>query len=176
MATPTLCGILKSGTLAGSWTLDPDASSVRLKSRTMWGLVPINGVFRTLRGGGIVSPDGNASGSLTVAAASIDTKNARRDRHLRSADFFDSDNFADITFTAEAILPAPHRIRVAGTLTARNNSHPLLIDAAVSITSDHEIWLDAEIQINRADLGMTWNALGATSMHNTLTIHAVFNR
>ena len=39
-----------------------------------------------------------------------------------------------------------------------------------------EVWLDAEIQVDRADFGLTWNLLGMTSMHNTITVHAVFTR
>ena len=41
---------------------------------------------------------------------------------------------------------------------------------------DGEIWLDAEVGINRADFGLTWNVLGMAAMDNTLTVHAVFSR
>ena len=85
------------GALAGEWVLDPRKSSIRLKSSSMWSLTPVNGVFREVRGNGTVFPDGEVSGTVTVAAASIDTKNIRRDTHLRSADFFDSGNNPDIT-------------------------------------------------------------------------------
>ena len=90
MTAPVVRALLTDRTLAGEWALDPRTSSVRLKSRAMWGLVPVNGVFREVSGNGTVSPDGRVSGTVTVAAASIDTKNTRRDTHLRSADFFDS--------------------------------------------------------------------------------------
>jgi polyisoprenoid-binding protein YceI len=46
----------------------------------------------------------------------------------------------------------------------------------LSIHGDGEIGLDAEVHINRADFGLTWNAMGMASMNNTLTIHAVFTR
>jgi polyisoprenoid-binding protein YceI len=49
--------------------------------------------------GQAVPADGTVNGTVTVAAASIETKNTRRDTHLRSADFFDSGNYPDITFT-----------------------------------------------------------------------------
>ena len=54
-----------------------------------------------------------------MAAASVDTKNPRRDKHLRSADFFDVDNHKDITFTAEGATPAGDGVRITGTLTVR---------------------------------------------------------
>ena len=87
-----LRALLADGTLAGDWVLDARRSSVRLKSRSVWGLAPVNGVFREVSGSGAISKDGSASGTLTVAAASIDTGNIQRDTHLRSADFFDSAN------------------------------------------------------------------------------------
>jgi len=142
----------------------------------MWGLAPVNGVFRELSGNGTVSPDGEVSGTITVAAASIDTRNTKRDTHLRSADFFDSASNPDITFTADGIRPAGEGVAVTGALTVRDRTRPLSFDAAASVQADGEIWVDAEVHVNRADFGLTWNQMGMTSMNNTLTIHAVFTR
>jgi polyisoprenoid-binding protein YceI len=76
-----------------------------LKSRSM-GLIAVNVVFREVTGKGSVSADGTVSGGVTIAAASIDIKNTRRDEHLRSADFFGSDDSPDITLTANSIRPS----------------------------------------------------------------------
>jgi polyisoprenoid-binding protein YceI len=111
-----------------------------------------------------------------VAAASIDTKNTWRDRHLRSADFFDSGNHPRITFTADSIRPAGQGLAVTGALTVRGRTRPLSFDAAAYVQGDGEIWLDTEVHINRADFGLTWNPLGMASMDNTLAIHAVFTQ
>jgi polyisoprenoid-binding protein YceI len=46
-------------------------------------------------------------------------------------------------------------------------------DGTAAIQADGEVWLDAEVHINRADFGLTWNLMGLVSMNNTLTIHAV---
>jgi len=176
ITAPALEALLKGGTLAGEWVLDPGKSSIRLKNKSMWGLVPVNGVFGELSGSGTVSPDGEVSGTLTVAAASIDTKNARRDKHLRSADFFDSANNPDITFTMDGIRPSGQAVAVTGALTVRDRTQPLTFDAAASVRGDGEIWLDAEVRLDQADFGLTWNLMGTVSWHNTLTIHAVFTR
>jgi polyisoprenoid-binding protein YceI len=93
--------LLKDAALAGAWILDPSRSTVSLKSKIL-GLASVNGLFRQVAGTGIITPAGDVSGAITVAAASIDTKNTRRDTHLRSADFFDSENYPDITFTWRA--------------------------------------------------------------------------
>ena len=175
MTAPALQALLKDGALAGDWVLDPRKSSLRLKTRSM-GLVPVNGVFREISGNGTVCPDGKVSGTVTVATASIDTKNARRDTHLRSADFFDSGNNPDITFTTDGIRPSERGVTVTGALTVRGRTRPLSFDAAASVPGDGEVWLDAEARINRADFGLTWNQMGMASMNNTLTIHAVFTR
>lgn len=174
--TAPLDALLQGGALAGEWALDPRTSSIRLKNRSLGGLVKVNGVFREVRGNGTVFPDGEVSGTLTVAAASIDTKNTRRDTHLRSADFFDSANYRDITFTAHGIRSSGQAVAVTGTLTVRGRTRSLSFEAAVSVEADGEIWLDAEVHINRADFGLTWNRLGLASMDSTLTIHAAFTR
>jgi polyisoprenoid-binding protein YceI len=45
---------------------------------------------------------------------------------------------------------------VTGALTVRDHTRPLSFDAAASAQGDGEIWLDAEVHINRADFGLTW--------------------
>ena len=173
---PALQQLLNDAALAGEWILDPARSTVSLRNRSLGGLARVRGVFRQVSGDGTVSPGGQVSGALTVAAASIDTRNARRDTHLRSADFFDSDNYPDITFTVQGIRPSGQAVTVTGTLRVRDHARPLSFDAAAAVRGDGEVWLDAQVGINRADLGLTWNLLGLVSMNNTLTVHAVFNR
>jgi polyisoprenoid-binding protein YceI len=176
IAVPVLQKLLNDAALAGEWILDPSRTTVSLKNRSAGGLIRVNGVFREVSGNGTVSPDGGVSGTLTVAAASIDTKNDRRDRHLRSPDFFDSDNYPDITFTAEGIRPSGQGVTVTGALSIRDRARPLSFDGRAAVPADGEVWLDAEVQINRADFGLTWNLMGLVSMSNTLTIHAVFTK
>jgi len=172
---PEVRALLADGALAGEWVLDPRESSIRLKSRSM-GLIPVNGVFRDVSGNGAIAAGGEVSGTVTVAAASIDTKNTRRDAHLRSADFFDSGNHPDITFTADDIQPSGRGVAVTGMLTVRGRTRPLSFDAAASVRADGGIRVDAEVHVNRADFGLTWNRMGMISVTNTLTIHAVFTR
>ena len=176
LTAPRLQTLLTDGALAGEWGLDTRNSRIQLKSRAMWGLVPVNGIFREVSGNGTVFPDGQVSGTITVATASIDTKNTRRDTHLRSADFFDSANHPDITFAADRIRSSGQRVAVTGALTVRDRTRPLSFDAAASVQGDGEIWLDAEVRINRADFGLTWNPMGMVGVNNTLTIHAAFTR
>jgi polyisoprenoid-binding protein YceI len=167
---------LRDGKVAGSWTLDPSRSQVRLKTRHTWGLRPLNGVFRQVTGSGTVSPSGDVAGTVTVAAQSVDTKNSQRDKHLRSADFFDAANHPDITFTAERVRPSGDGVTVDGQLTVRDRTLPVSVDAVVSSFDDGEVGLDGELRVNRADFGLTWNFIGVAAMNVVMIVHAVFIR
>jgi polyisoprenoid-binding protein YceI len=173
---PTLEALLRDGQFAGNWTLDPSRSEVRLRSKSMWGMVSVKGVFSRVSGSGTVSPTGEVSGTITVAADSVDTKNKKRDEHLRSADFFDAANHPSITFSADGIKLSGAGVRVTGGLTVRGRTRPVPFDAKVSVHDGAEVWLDAEVPVNRADFGLTWNQMGMASIHNTITVHAVFTR
>lgn len=167
--------LLAGGTLAGDWTLDPARSQVRLHTRHTWGLRLLHGAFRQVSGSGTITADGAVSGVVTVAAASVDTKNRQRDKHLRSADFFDAENHPDFVFTVDSVQPAGAGVRVAGRLTVRERSLPVVFDAAVS-AADKEVSLDGEFGVNRTEFGMTWNLLGIAALDSTIGVHAVFTR
>jgi polyisoprenoid-binding protein YceI len=168
--------LLGGAALAGQWILDPSRSTVSLKNKSMGGLATVKGVFRQITGKGTVSPAGEVSGAITIASASIDTKNSRRDTHLRSADFFDCVNYPDITFTAEGIRPAGQGVTVTGILRVRDRARPLTFEGTAAVPGDGEVWLEAQLHVNQADFGLTWNRMGMVSMNNILTIHAVFTR
>jgi polyisoprenoid-binding protein YceI len=137
--------------------------------------VPVKGTFREISGDGTVSPAGEIRGALRVAAASIDTNNALRDRHLRSADFFDADSHPAITYEVKSVQPSGQKVTVTGTLTVRDRALSLSFEASVAVQNDSELRIYADVRIHRADPGLTWSGLG-TSMLNALTVHAVFSR
>jgi polyisoprenoid-binding protein YceI len=124
-ASSALQALLLDGKFTGSWTLDASRSEVRLKTTSMWGLAPVKGVFRQVAGNGTVTPDGDVTGTITVTAASIDTKTKKRDQHLRSADFFDVDNYPLITFAVHQVKPSGSGVTVVGSLTVRGRTRPV---------------------------------------------------
>src|SRR5262249_9402498 len=150
-----LQAVLADATLAGDWTLDGARSTVGLATGILGGLIPVKGVFGQVTGHGTVSPAGEVSGTITVAAASIDTNNARRDKHLRSGDFFATDTFPHITFSVDRAEPSSEGVTVTGRLTVCGHTRPLSFPAAVSVAGSGEVCLDAEVRINRADFGLT---------------------
>jgi polyisoprenoid-binding protein YceI len=176
VTTPALQALLADGTLTGEWVLDPRESTIRLRNRTMGGLATVKGSFHEVSGYGMVSRDGQVSGTLVVSAASIDTKNARRDKHLRSADFFDTENYPEISFTVQGVRPSGERFAVTGALTVRDCTRPVSFDAVAAVQDEGEISLDADVHVNQREFGLIWNWLGTVGANNALTIHAVFAR
>lgn len=168
--------LLTDATLAGNWVLDGSKSTVELKSRHTWGLLPVNGVFREVSGTGAVTPAGEVSGTLSVAAASVDTRNKSRDKDLRSGHLFDVSRYPAITFTVDRITPGTEGVTAEGSLTVRDQTRPLAVPVRVSVPGDDEVVLDAEAQINRAEFGLTYSPLGMASLDNRLIVHAVFAR
>ena len=69
--------------LTGTWTLDPRRAEIQFHTKAMW-VLPVSGTLRVTEGSGVVGGDGRVTGCLVVDANSIDTKNKRRDEHLRA--------------------------------------------------------------------------------------------
>jgi polyisoprenoid-binding protein YceI len=154
LTASSLRAALSEGEFAGSWTLEPARSEVRLSSRAMWGLAPVKGVFRQVTGGGTVSPSGEVTGMITVAAGSVDTRNRKRDDHLRSSDFFDVANYPDLTFTVGSVEASDVGAKVTGAFTVRGQTRPVTLDAKLTGGDGGELLLDGEIHVNRAEFGL----------------------
>ncbi|MER6954010.1 MULTISPECIES: YceI family protein [unclassified Streptomyces] len=161
----------------GLWKLDAGASTVALKHKTMWGLVTVKGVFTGVGGAGEVGADGAATGTLTLDAASLDTKNAKRDTHLRGADFFDADNHPEITFAVRtAELGADKAVKVSGQLTVRGISRPQSFTARLTQADSDAVTLDAEFTVDRDQFGLGWNQMGMIRGLTTVTTTLRFTR
>lgn len=161
----------------GLWQLDPAASTVAVRHRTMWGLVNVKGTFAAVTGDGEVRPDGSAVGTITLDVASLDTRNAKRDEHLRSADFFDAANHPEITFSVRsAELRDGDDVHVVGQLTAHGVSRPTSFTARLVGADPEALTLDAEFTVDRAQFGMGWNQLGMIRGLTTVAATLRFTR
>ncbi|MDT9694638.1 YceI family protein [Streptomyces sp. P17] len=161
----------------GLWQLDPAATTVALKHRTMWGLVTVKGAFSGVAGQGEVRPDGSAVGTVTLDASSLDTKNAKRDEHLRSTDFLDAANHPELTFAVRgAELRGGDTVQVDGQLTVRGVSRPQTVTARLVGTDATSVTLEAEFTVDRGQFGMTWNQLGMMRGVATVTATLRFTR
>jgi polyisoprenoid-binding protein YceI len=161
----------------GLWQLDRTASTVAIAHKTMWNLVTVKGTFAITGGGGEVLPDGTATGTLTLDAASLDTKHAKRDKHLHGADFFDADNHPEITFAVRgAELRDGDSVHVTGQLTVRGISRPTSLTARLTNAGADALTLDAEFSVDRDQFGLGWNQLGMIRGRTTVTTSLRFTR
>lgn len=101
---------------------------------------------------------------VTIQAASIDTAEADRDKHLRSADFFDAEKYPTLRFVSTSVTPRHgSTYDVAGDLTIHGVTRQVVFPATfVGAASDP--WgntksaFEADLTLNRKDFGLTWNA------------------
>ena len=159
----------------GRFTLDPAASTVRLSHKTMWGLATVKGGFGRLSGSGELGADGTASGTLSVDADSIDTANAKRDKHLRSADFFDVERFPQITFAASSVKQSGDGTAlVEGELTVRGTSRKLSFPLRYEAEGTEAVVLRGSVPVSRTDYGLAWNQLGMIKGPATMELELRF--
>lgn len=159
---------------AGSWVIDPAGSSATFASKTFWGLVTVRGTFGAVSGSGTVADDGTVTGELIIDAASLNTKNAKRDTHLRSADFFDTDNHPSVVVRVESAKRDGDRLAGTGTIEAAGRSVPLTFTGHVDSADGDAVILTASASLDRHAFGMTWNQMGMLTGLSTGTITARF--
>ena len=106
-----------------------------------------------------------ASATATIDVASINTRDPKRDAHLRSADFFDVEKYPTLTFTSKTLRKGDRGLELVGDLTIRGTVREvvLLVDGPTGEQADPwgnvRIGASASTKIKRSDFGMTWNAL-----------------
>ena len=164
----TTANPLAGETLAGRWQLDRQRSSVEFRAQHFWGLMTVKGHFDDYEGKLDLSAD--PAIELTIDAASVQTGHAKRDRHLRSADFFDAENHPRVRFVSESIAPQGDGLKVRGRLFARDQSIPLELDAHVR-QIDAGLEIEAATRAPHRELGMTWSPLGMIPPRSELLVN-----
>jgi polyisoprenoid-binding protein YceI len=144
-----------------SFQLDPATSAVSIAHKTFWGMGAVRGSFTKLSGSAEILTDGSGRGRLEIDAASIDTKNAKRDEHLRSKDFFNVGEHPQIVVELpQAARQGADEVTTTGTLTVAGQSRPLTLTARITEATGNAITITADADVDRADFGMSWNQLG----------------
>jgi len=103
-------------------------------------------------------------------AASVNTKNRIRDKHLRSSDFFDVKHHPQVRFVSDSATLEGERLKVRGQLHAAGNSMPLDLEANLRRVGD-ELEVDARTHAEQRKLGMTQSPLGMIRTPTELTVH-----
>lgn len=173
----TLETLLTDPDMAGAWTIDPDRSAVTFKIRNMWGLVNVKGRFTEFSGEGQLDGSGAVSGRLDIRAASVNTGIGRRDKHLRSADFFDVERFPDISVVVTAVRPTRGRAaELQASFTIKGVTAALPVPATITEFDDGSVQIAAETKVERSQFDLGWNRLGMMGETVTAAARAVFVR
>lgn len=150
--------------LKGTWMIDPAHSRIGFSARHAM-ISTVRGAFNELEGEFHADPDDLAGSHATVTlqAASIDTRNAQRDEHLRSPDFFDVEKFPTISFTSTNIEEIHERAYiVTGNLTIRDITQQITVPlelAGVMVDSFGvtRVGFEGSRRVRRRDYGLEWN-------------------
>ena len=169
--------LARDGALAGQWRLDPQQSTVEFRVPHFWHLITVRGWFGRLEGEGLVAADGAVTGRIVIDAASLNTKNKQRDKHLRSADFFHVERHPQAVLTiSQAALNPAGQLAGEGTLEAAGSHEPIRFTADVTAASRDSVTLRAEITVDRSRFGMTWSPMRIAAMQATGSVTARFTR
>ncbi len=149
---------------AGAYRLDVSHTEVGFSVRHLM-VSKTRGRFGDFDGTVVIAEDPTESSlEVSVRLASVDTRDETRDGHLRTPDFFDVENYPEMTFRSTAVRHiGGDRWAVDGTLTVKGVSRPLTLDTTFEGTSG-DPWggtrtgFSAKGEIDREAFGLTWNA------------------
>jgi polyisoprenoid-binding protein YceI len=147
-------------TLQGPWHVDPSAGKLQFTVKTFWGLLTVKGTFDTYEGTLNLDGRGNASGELVVSVDSLDTRNAKRDKHLRSPDFLHKELHPTVRFVVDAFSTAPGAEEIIGDLYVGGKIARLRLPVEFSRSDQGLLRLKASGVVSREDVGMLWNRVG----------------
>ena len=160
LATP------QTATATTTWNIDPAHSVAEFKVKHMM-ISNVKGQFAKVSG--VLTLDEsdltNSRVETLIEAASLETRDAQRDTHLKSADFFDVEKFPTLTFKSTRInLVRDGELAVEGNLTIRGVARKVLFSVEGPPPPAKDPWgntrvaVSATTKINRKDFGLTWNA------------------
>jgi polyisoprenoid-binding protein YceI len=150
---------------AERYALDPSHSHVAFSVRHMM-ISNVRGEFQRFAGEVTYDPSHPTAAriSATVDLASINTRDDKRDAHLRSPDFFNAEAFPEMTFVSTTIRPKGEGLEVGGELTIAQTTRPVTLMVDDITPEQKDPWGNARVgatawtKIRRSDFGMTWNA------------------
>jgi polyisoprenoid-binding protein YceI len=151
--------------LTGTYTLDPAHTRIGFVARHAM-VTKVRGAFNEFEGTATLDGANPASSrvQVTIDAASIDTRNAQRDEHLRSNDFLAMQDYPQITFSSTGVRQTDDTtFEVTGDLTIKGVTNSITIPltfegAAKDPFGNLRAGFEGSVAINRKDYGITWNA------------------
>jgi polyisoprenoid-binding protein YceI len=149
--------------VAGVYDIDGPHTSVEFVGRHLM-ITKVRGRFDNVRGQITIAEDPEKSHvEVEIDVASLSSGNDDRDAHLKSADFFDVEQYPTIAFASTAVRPLRDNTwELVGDLTVRGTTRPITLQVdfdggGASPMGDERIGFSAATDIDREDFGLTWN-------------------
>lgn len=148
---------------AGTWSADSSHSEISFTVRHA-GISKVRGKFTEFTAQAIVGSGVNEIVvTSNIAAASFDSGNEGRDGHVKSADFFDIENFPELTFVSSSLYEEDGELILTGLLTVKGVTNPVSLNVDFNgVARDPfgllRAGLEAKTVISRKEFGITWNA------------------
>jgi polyisoprenoid-binding protein YceI len=148
-----------------TWQIDPDHTSAQFAIRHLM-VSTVRGHMGPVTGTATIDDADLSQSSVTasVDVKGIDTRNQKRDDHLRSADFFDVAQYPTLTFTSKKVEPVANgRYKLTGDLTLRGVTKEVALEVEGSPTpmvdpfGKTRIGGSATTRLNRKDFGLNWS-------------------
>jgi polyisoprenoid-binding protein YceI len=151
--------------LSGTYTLDPAHTRIGFVARHAM-VTKVRGSFNDFEGTATLDAanPANSTARVTIKAASIDTRNAQRDEHLRSNDFLAVDEYPEITFVSTGVRQTDDAtFELIGDLTIKGVTNSITVPfsyegAATDPFGNFRVGFEGAVTISRKDYGITWNA------------------
>jgi polyisoprenoid-binding protein YceI len=146
-----------------TWTVDSGHTHVEFAVRHLM-ISTTRGRFTDVRGT-LTGVDGEPQTSvvdIVIGAASVDTRDAQRDAHLRSAEFLDVEQFPDIRFHSTGVEGSGESFKLLGDLTIRGVTGAVVLDVTAEGRGrdpwgGERLGFHASTSVKRSDFGLTWN-------------------
>ncbi|MBK9321781.1 MAG: polyisoprenoid-binding protein [Bdellovibrionaceae bacterium] len=126
-------------------------------------IATVDGKFTDFEGMIVIDPKLEKSKvDINIKAASINTANEERDKHLKSPDFFDTVKFEKVTFKSKKVEGTPEALKISGDLTMHGITKSVILEAKYTGSvkdpwGNERIAFKASTKVNRKDFGLTWN-------------------
>ena len=149
-----------------TWVLDPTHSEVQFKVKHLV-ISTVTGSFKQFEGEAATEGESfdNAKVRFSAKIDSIDTNQAQRDEHLKSADFFDAATYPELTFVSTSFeKQGEGEYKITGDLTLHGVTKPVTFDVeyggqAGDFYGNQKAGFEVTGKINRKDFGLTWNGV-----------------
>ena len=162
------------------WVIDPTHSELTFKVKHLM-ISNVKGEFKTFQANIDGEDFTNSTISANIDASSISTNNNDRDTHLKSSDFFEVENYPEITFASTSIQKVDDdKFKLVGNLTIKGSSKEITLDVEFGgfmkdPYGNEKAGFSINGKLNRKDYGLNWNAVleaGGVMVGNEIKINA----